>query len=76
MFDVRNQTYINKNYTGNNLEYLVDILNSLVEIGEKIKKQSYSKNINPLIQELKNNSINILSQVSYLNIIWLLNILI
>ena len=66
MFDVRNQTYINKNYTGNNLEYLVDILNSLVEIGEKIKKQSYSKNINPLIQELKNNSINILSQVSYL----------
>ena len=60
------QTYINKNYTGYNLEYLVDILNSLVEIGEKIKEQSYSKNINPLIQELKkNNSKNILSQVPY-----------
>ena len=60
------QKYINKNYTGYNLEYLVDILNSLVLIGEKIKEQSYSKSINPLIQELKkNNSIKILSQASH-----------
>ncbi len=42
------------------------ILNSLVEIGEKIKVQYYSKKINPLVKELKKiNAKEILSKTYY-----------
>ena len=60
------QLYLNKSYSGYNLEYLVGILDSLVQIGEKIKMQYYSKKINPLIKELKKiNAKEILSKTYY-----------
>ena len=58
--------FIEKNFYGYNLQYLVEILNSLVQIGEIIKKQNYGKNINPLIIELKNNNAKyLLSKISF-----------
>ena len=60
------QLYLKKGYSGYNLEYLVGVLDSLVQIGEKIKMQYYSKKINPLIEELKKiNAKDILSQTYY-----------
>ena len=60
--------FMDKNYYGYNLEFLVGILNSLVKIGEIIKVQYYSKKVNPLIKELKkNNAENILSRTYYAN---------
>jgi hypothetical protein len=54
------------NFTGYNLEYIVDILNSLVLIGEKVKNEPYAKNVNPVIEYLKkNNAKEILSKTSY-----------
>ena len=55
--------FMNNNFFGYNLQYAVIILNSLVKIGEEIKKQNYSKNVNPLIVELKkSNAKEILSK--------------
>ena len=58
--------FLEKGYSGYNLQFLVGILNSLVEIGEKIKVQYYSKKINPLVKELKKiNAKEILSKTYY-----------
>lgn len=55
--------FMNNNFFGYNLQYAVIILNSLVKIGEEIKKQNYSNNVNPLIVELKkSNAKEILSK--------------
>jgi hypothetical protein len=62
------QIFMEKGYRGYILEYLVGVLDSLVQIGEKIKIQYYSKKINPLVKELKKiNAKDILSKTEYAN---------